>query len=306
MPLRKNKNPPEQGRGRRQVSQGGSPNPAFSYYTSRPSEVSRPRAVARQEQTETGKGRRLPHLPFAQLPFWFLVIIFAVCVLKVLLLSTNPKVEVVGKSTISASYLQPSSVYISAAHKLLASSLTNRTKLTVNLDGTARALEQQFPELQTVSLAVPLVGNRPIVYLQVAQPSLVLQTGHGNFALNKAGIVLAKLHALPTGVPLVVDQSTSTPHPGKQYLPGSTVSFVQTVAYQLAAAHLTISTFVLPAGAPYELDVRLEGQPYVIRCNLEEDAAVQSGAAIAIVQSLGSNIPGSYVDVRTPGRAYYK
>jgi len=303
---RKNKNAVEQGSTRRRVDRSGGPGPAFSYYSNRTPETPRERPQPRQEPSQTGKSRRLPRMVGSQLPLWLLMALAVVCVFKVLALGTSPKVIVVGKSSVSANYLQSTDIYATAAHKLLTSSITNRTKLTVNLDGTARALEHEFPELQTVSLGVPLVGSRPIVYVQVAQPSVVLQTTHGNYALNKAGLVLAKLQSVPSGVPLVVDQSGTTPKPGKQFLPSSTVAFVQTVQYQLAAAHMSISTFVLPPGSPYELDVHLAGQSYAVRCNLQADALTQSGAAIAVIQKLGTVTPANYIDVRVPGRAYYK
>lgn len=309
MRLKKNKEQPEQGRDRRQIRGTGVSNPAFSYYTNRTPEVSRDRLQTKQDLAkpgETGKSRRLPRSFLAQLPFWLLVVLAVVCVLKVLALSTNPKVIILGKSSVSANYLQSTDTYVAAAHKLLGGSITNRSKLTINLGGVAKAMEQQFPELQTVSLDVPLIGSRPIVYVQVASPSLVLQTTHGNFALNKSGLVLTGLRSLPTGVPLVVDQSGSTPKLGKQFLPSGTVAFVQTLAYQLAAAHLSVSTYVLPASSPYELDVRLEGQPYAIRCNLQGNATIQSGAAIATVQHLSTTVPANYIDVRVPDRVYYK
>jgi hypothetical protein len=221
------------------------------------------------------------------------------------MLNTNPKIVVIGKTAVSATYLQSSGTYAAAAHQLLAGSITNRSKLTVDLGGTASKLQQQFPELQTVSLGVPLISSRPIVYIQVAQPSLVLQTGHGNYALNSSGLVLARVQNLPNGVALLNDQSGNQPTPGKQYLPSSTVTFVQTVAYQLKSAHITVSTFVLPVSSPYELDVRLEGKPYMVRLNLTTDALTQSGAAIATINQLSAD-PASYLDVRVPGRVYYK
>ncbi|MEJ0073804.1 MAG: hypothetical protein WDN27_07110 [Candidatus Saccharibacteria bacterium] len=221
-------------------------------------------------------------------------------------LSTDPKVIVVGASAVSARYVQSADTYAAAAHKLLAGSITNRTKLTVNLNGVAAQLQKQFPELQTVSLTVPLASSRPIVYVQLAQPTAVVQTAQGNYALNASGIVLAPLKTLPPNVPLLVDQSGAAPAPGKQFLPGSTLAFVQTVAYQFDAAHLDASVFVLSSGSPYELDARLSGQTYTIRFNLEADATVQSGAAIATVQQLGDTVPSAYLDVRVPGRVYYK
>lgn len=304
---RKNKAQPRQGRARQPRHTERPASPAFSYYASRSPEVT-PRRSARHEAVEgkAGQGRRLPRVLLARLPFWLLLAVVVVCVAKLLFLSTNPKVIVLGQSTVTDTYLQSTATYAQAAHKLLAGSITSHTKLTADVNGTARALEREFPELQTVSLTLPLIGNRPIVYVQIAQPSVVLQVPQGNFAVNKAGIVLARLKSLPAGVLIVADQTAGVPQIGKQYLPGTTVDFIQTLAYQLRAAKLPVSVYVLPQASPYELDVRLEGQPYVIRCNLQADALRQSGAAIATIQQLGAAPPASYLDVRVPGRVYYK
>jgi hypothetical protein len=278
-------------------------NPAFSYYTSRPdsprvrSDVSRP-----APDSQKNPSLRL----MTQIPLVLLLVAALVCAGKLLLLGTDPKIIMLGKSDVSASYLKPNGTYQAAAAKLLASSVTSHTKITVNLDGTAAAMEKEFPELQAVSVTLPLVGNRPIVYAQVAQPSVIIQSVHGNYALNKYGLVLARVDRLPAGVAQLVDQSGVTIRPGQQYLPGSTITFIQTLDYQFTAAKLRVSAYVLPPNTPYELDVRLEGKPYVVRCNLAADAMMQSGAAIATIQQLGNTTPGTYLDVRVPGRVYYK
>lgn len=253
------------------------------------------------------KSRRVGRISPSSVPFWLLVALAAVSAGKILWLSTNPKIIVLGKTPVSANYLQSSTVYEDAAHRLLAGSITGHSKLTVNVGGTVAGMERDFPELQNVSMGIPLINSRPILYLQLAQPSLVLQSSHGNYALNSSGIVLARLQSIPAQVPMVVDQSNAMPNPGKQFLPSSTVNFIQTVAYQLAAAKLTVSTFVLPAASPYEVDARLNGKPYVVRYNLQADALTQSGVTVAAIQHLGNaTTPGEYIDVRVPGRAYYK
>lgn len=305
---RKKKIEPEQGSDRRQVQRGGGGRPAFSYYSSsrtpENTQTGRQIRTERPLQKEAEKGRQISRFS-PQLSFWLLVGLAVICLLKVLLLSTSPKVIVVGNTAVAKTYLQPVSTYETAAHKILNGSLTNRTKLTVNLDGAAAALQKEFPELQTVSLDVPLVGSRPIVYVQVAQPTVILQNPHGNYALNSGGVVLARLSNVPGGIPVVADQSGAMPRPGKQFLPSSEVAFIHTVAYQFKAAHMGITTFVLPANTPYELDVRPDGHAYIVRFNLQEDAMTQSGAAIATLQQVAQK-PASYIDVRVPDRVYYK
>jgi hypothetical protein len=301
---RKNNEQAEMDNTRRARQRPQPSSPAFSYYTSRTPDIrqrgSEPR-VDPLQQSNQPKRRIGPLIPAV-----LLSLVALVCAGKLVLLGTDPKIVVLGKNNVSALYLKSASTYEAAAQKLLGSSITNRTKITANLDGTAGGLKRQFPELQAVSVTLPLIGNRPIIYVEVAQPSVILQSAQGNYALNKSGLVLSRVQDIPAGIPLVVDQSSANPRPGMYYLPGSTISFISTVAYQLAAAKLSVSTYVLPPGSPYELDIRLEGQPYVARCNLVGDALTQSGVLIATLQHLGAATPANYIDVRVPDRVYYK
>lgn len=321
---RKTKDVPEQMPSRRQVQRGNT-SPAFSYYTSRISEpAERPKdnkankdkdkdkrkldkREQQQPQPEADKNKQASsHSVLASLSFWLLLIVVIVCVGKMLMLNTDPKIVIVGETATSSTYLQPTAAYEAAAKKILSGSIANRTKLTVDAEGLSQQLKQEFPELEDVSISIPLVNSRPVVYIQPTDPSLIAQTTQGNYALNKSGIVLTALRSLPSGIPVLVDQSGLVAHLGKPLMPSSTVSFVQTVLYQFTAAHLSITAFVLPGNSPYELDVRLGGKPYMIRFNLEADSLTQSGAAIATIQQLGSTNPSSYIDVRTPGKVYYK
>lgn len=292
----------------RQVQRSGGVNPAFSYYNRRsPHDVRHPEAGRPKPSKPRSNLRRyLLQTKWSAAPFWLLVGLIVLCGLKVLSLSTNPRVVIVGNSAVATRYLQPSNVYASAAHKLLTRSITNRSKITVNLEGTALQLQREFPELQTVSLGMPLISNRPIVYVQPAQPSVIVQNGSGVYALNQNGVVLSKLPAPVGNTPIAIDQTDGRILVGKQYLPSSTVVFVQTLTYQLNAAHMPISTLTLPSSAPYEIDFHVSGQTFTVRCNLAADATVQSGAVIATVQHLGNHVPANYLDVRTPGRVYYK
>ena len=299
----KNKKSTEQGSApNRRVQRSGGVSPAFSYYSN--NRGGEP--VSARQGMPSGPEPAKRRFASAQFSLWLLVAVGVACFTKVLWLSTNPEVVVIGNNAVSGTYLQSNQVYADAARDLLRSSITNRSKLTANLNGTAREMEREFPELQAVSLGVPLISSRPIVYIQVAQPSVILQTGHGNYALNSSGVVLAKLRSLPADVPLLADQSGGKPEPGKQYLPSSTISFVKTVTYQLKAANITAEVFTQPPQSPYQLDVRLQGAPYYLKFNLQADAMTQSGAAVATIQQLGGSLPAGYIDVRVPGRVYYK
>jgi hypothetical protein len=281
--------------------------PTFSYYANRTSE--RPGDGPQDRQPSgagtPGGGRRRRRRLVSQVPFWLVLVLAVVCAGKLLLLSNDPKIVVVDDAAVS--YLQKPDVYAAAAKQVFAGDVTNHVKLTADLNGMAAQLEQRFPELEAVSVATPFIGSRPIVYVVPAQPNLVLRTTTGAYAVNKMGVVLAEL---PAGVSLdaleVTDKSGVQPTPGKQILPSSTVRFIQMVAFQLEHAKQSIISITLPEGSSYEVAVQLADKPFVVRFNLQADARQQAGAALATLERLGGAGPNEYLDVRTPGRVYYR
>lgn len=299
----------EQGRTSRRSMVQGQGNPAFSYYR-RPEAASAEVVRNREQRFETNNeaATKKPNhrWQLTNLPAWLLLVVVTVCVVKVLTLGTEPKVIILGKTDITDIYGHNANEYATAMHSILSHSMANRTKLTADLSGSSSQLERQFPELQDASMTVPIIGNRPIVYVQLAEPALIVQSPKGTYALNSDGVVLAKLLNTLPNVPVVADESGTTPSLGKQLLPGTTASFIRSIAYQLKSAKLTVSVFVLPRSSPYEMDVRLEGAKYVIRMNLVESPLEQSGAIVATIQHLSNNLPSQYIDVRVSGRAYFK
>jgi hypothetical protein len=171
---------------------------------------------------------------------------------------------------------------------------------------------QQFPELSSVSVTLPLFSKRPIVYIQTTQPALTLAARDGSFIIGANGKALLRADQLPStnklSIPQVNDQSGLEVKVNQQALSSVDVSFIQTVVGQLAARHFTVASMVLPAGAS-ELDVKLDGQPYTVKFNLESgDARQQAGTFLATQSKLASQhiTPAEYIDVRVDGRAYYK
>ncbi|MGH7241431.1 MAG: hypothetical protein ACREGB_03995, partial [Candidatus Saccharimonadales bacterium] len=69
-----------------------------------------------------------------------------------------------------------------------------------------------------------------------------------------------------------------------------------------------VESMALPPAA-YELDVKPAGVGYFVKFNMHEDTArQQAGTFLAVRERLVSQgvTPGSYIDVRLDGRAYYK
>ena len=282
---------------------------------------------ARRSGTERNTGRQAPGGEDATAPpahrkrfghFWLqraglviLLLAILVSAVNVLSLSTDPKVVPL-TTTASQTLLRPTAVYETAASQQLGGSIWNRNKITLDTSGLSRQLLNQFPELSGVSVTIPLLAHRPLVYVEAVQPALILVTSNGSFIIDTGGKALSGASS-PTSLnqpqlPLLTDQSGLRIQPNHQALPAADISFIQTVLAQLSAKQVTVSGMTLPAAAS-ELDVHLSGQPYFVKFNLESsNARGQAGTFLATIAQLRrQNItPGQYIDVRVDGRAYYK
>ena len=287
-------------------------NRTFSYYASR-------------SQTDLNVGREAAQSkpPLRRLPGkvqkirrhfgWLLVGILALgVVMYEMQLSTDPKI--VSLSEVSDEpFLQQTSVYEAAASKLFKSSATNRNKLTVNSAKIAADLEKAFPELDDVSVSLPMVGDQATVYIHPANPSMVLVSQNGSFVLDDQGRALATAGAQVSSLrlPSVTDQSGLQVAVGKAALPRSATQFISDVVAQLKAQRISVQSMTLPS-ASSELDVYIAGEPYFVKFNIhnssQESAKVQAGTYVAMKKWLEGQriVPGQYVDVRIEGRAYYK
>lgn len=289
-------------------------NRTFSYYASRSQnefnlgrEAIQNKPPARRIPSKLQKLRRHSGL-------FFLAVVGLIFVVFEMQLSAVPKV--VALTNVSdAPFLQSTDVYQREAAKLFQSSLSNRNKFTVNAPAIESALQAKFSELKDVSVALPILGHQPVVYVQPASPALILAADNGTFVIDENGRALIKADATTQldnfKVPTVTDQSGLQLRLGKQALAHATTTFIQTVIRQLQAQHISIKAMTLPA-ASSELNVYITGQPYFVKFNLQDAspsaANVQTGTFLALKQHLqdARKTPGQYIDVRLPGRAYYK
>lgn len=241
-----------------------------------------------------------------------LLLIVLVVIISLLGLSRTPKVALLDfNSPIKLSNEQKTK-YQAYATKLLASSIWNSNKLTLNSSGIDAGMLSKYPEISNASLNVSLFGRQPILYIEPAQPALILVESNGAFAVDTSGRAMFKAstpQALNLGnVPILTDQSNLRAKVQHLVLPTTDIAFIQMVIGQLANKNFRVSSMTLPATSS-ELDVYLTGQAYYIKFNLENnDPRQQAGTFLATIAHLSSqNItPSKYVDVRVDGRSYYQ
>ncbi|HSX53289.1 MAG TPA: hypothetical protein VLF90_02890 [Patescibacteria group bacterium] len=277
--------------------------PAFSYYAHRSRSEEQ---GGRQMATKRPRANPWWH----QVPSYIALGVIVVCLIYSLLLSSNAKV-IVPVASPDTVFLRSPETYQKATQSLLSHSFLNKNKITIDSSGIAHQLEQQFPELQQVSITLPLIGHRPLVYIQPIPPALTLISKNGLYVVDERGravIAADKVNKLASlQLPVVTDQSGLEVGVGKPVLSGSDVEFIMTVTGQLKAQKLALQSLILPPQAA-ELDLRLSGQPYLVKLNLKADAKQQMGTFLAVKKQLETNkqAPAQYIDVRVDGRAYYQ
>ncbi len=288
----------------------GRPAPNLSYHSRRTDEdLNTGRKIQRTESLKALSFKRM--LWFHRVILIAVVLVVFIGILVSLRLSSDAQISLESNDT-SGLFAQYHSAYQTAVQSMFASSVWNHNKITVNTDQISQKLMTEFPELTDVSITIPFLGHQPTVYVNISQPALVLNDNKGSYVLDNSGKVLVNNDSSSSfetlNLPKVSDQSGLVLQRNHQALPSSYVSFIQTVVAQLQAKQDIVSSLTLPP-ATNELDVRLVGQPYIIRFNLENnDPRQQAGTFLAVQANLKSqnSTPSQYVDVRVDGRAYYQ
>ena len=281
-----------------------------------------PTYYSKRLDQEANVGRQVPRHQSAKpnqniTQFWLqrsgLAVLLVVCFVSVIYalnLSSNARLIILKSS--GSSFLHSQSTYQTAADSILSKSIWSHNKITINTDDISRQLGNQFPELSSVNVVLPLLAHRPVIYLTPAQPSMIIVGSNGTFLLDTSGkalLAVVDIKAVANlKLPTLIDQSGLKLAVNQRALSSNDISFIQTVIAQLTAKNITVTGLRLPV-ASRELDVNIAGQPYFVKFNLQNgDALLQSGTFLATQTHLVSQsiTPAQYIDVRVPGRAYYQ
>jgi len=237
-------------------------------------------------------------------------IIVLIAAYDVLHISNNPQVITVYPDNQPTLPINNLSEFESSS-KSLFSGIWNMNKITVNTVDIENKLKTSYPNLESISISIPLLSSRPKIYIEPALPSFVLKsTDNKYYSLDVNGRAIAEASsssALGNNYAIIDDNSGVSVKLNQQVLPSSYITFMETVLAQLKAKGIYISLFTLPPQTQ-ELDANVVGEPYFIKFNLQEnDPRQQAGTFIATQKLLKSqNItPTRYIDVRVDGRAYY-
>lgn len=243
------------------------------------------------------------------LPTYVACLMFVSAFVYVLSLSSDPRVVVEQRPGIVQ---RDEATYATEVKSLWNRSIRNHSKITTDTISTRQAILENYRELADVRIQLPLVGRRATIVLVPAAPILQIQAQNGLYYVDNKGKALVDTSRVEStnSVPTVQDDSVLNVDPGKSVLPQYQVSLIVQLNAELRAANLSVQSLTLSDKSVNQLDVRLVGQAYYIKVQMEQDSDIRQivGAYLAVRKKLDADNtrPGEYVDVRIPEKVFYK
>jgi hypothetical protein len=248
-------------------------------------------------------------------PTYIAAIVIVFSLAYSLTLTTNPRF-ISASSRSSQTGLRSEADYQAASAQVFSRSWLYRFKLTFDARGLERQLQDEFPEFSDVAITVPLLGRRPVVVVQYAQPKILFtSTAGASYVLDQTGRAMIEASKFTSDTADLLPVADQTGYPielGKQALSTDNVDFILAYTKLLTDSpqKLIVKEVRLPAQAN-QADFYLVGKDLrakYFRTSMQEDAATQAGTTLATYEYITETRPtvAEYIDVRVPGRAYYK
>lgn len=219
-------------------------------------------------------------------------------------LDSNAQIKVEG----ARSFPRDNAEYEHTVQDALKSSVLNRNKLTLNSKALEEKVKSAYPEIRLVEVKTSLLRHRPVIVVQLAEPTVRLVTPSSVYVLDEEGRALfdASRQTAAFNVDQLTPINDNSGHQidiGKPAVTELQIAYVREVIGQFKSKNIPIEKMKLEGGG-LELHVTLKDVNHFIKFSFLADARTSSGAYIALREK---NVPISqYVDVRIPDRAYVK
>lgn len=288
---------PETRRSRiRTASEQSSKKTSLTYYRSgKPNTNSSPFEKDKKPKNKIGK-------IFSRLLDFSILAVVILCLVYSLMVKADPTID------LNSEVYRNTVTYKKFATQQL-QQLKNHSKLTLDDAKIINSLQKKLPEISSANIELPLFSQTPTVHINVSSPAFFINSAGSIYIVDSKGTAVARASEFPNikNLPLLKDETGFTVAKGEQVIGAGSVDFIKTLAAQSKKANVQIASLTLPSLAQ-ELDLRTTDQPYFVKFYLNGDAMQQTGQFLATRKQLQqSNIhPAEYLDVRVPGKIFYK
>lgn len=260
--------------------------------------------ISRKDESKPRETVRQSSAKASSIPTYLAIIVIITSLLYSSFISSTPIVLVPSQQG-----LRDKSFYQQQASEVISHSIFNKSKFTFDSRSFKEQLMTLSPEVDDVTVHIPLTGRKLVVGLVFERPAYVFTVSGKDYVVGANGVILAEAKDVTTtareNLRILEDKAPLTVSVGKPVLLTSDIAFIDTVYAELTAKGTVIDKMVLPQGAG-ELYVYVKDNNYFIKLSLSGDARQQAGAYSAVMKTLGDAKPNEYVDVRVGERVFVK
>ncbi|MBP9826967.1 cell division protein FtsQ/DivIB [Candidatus Saccharibacteria bacterium] len=187
----------------------------------------------------------------------------------------------------------------------LAANPVQKNILFTDTASLAEAIEKRQPTLSNLTIQRTFLLKLRLTVRETT-PLLIWQSGNDLWLLGEDGRILAPAKAGERGLGLIVDTAQITVKPGDKVSDAVFVSFTRTIISEMKRRTIELETAYIES-TTRELKLRLKSG-VVVRTDTSRGPGEQLDAYQATVQtSQRTKEPiTEYVDVRIPGKTFYK
>lgn len=239
--------------------------------------------------------------------------VFAVVLLVVLALmyclasQTIMSVDVTAPHTTTRLSRADTDRYAKLVDAYLAGRPGERFLFTLDQKQLSDYMQREAPEIDSVNVGASFGLGHAKLELELRTPTASWQVGSRRYYVDTAGRTFERNYYAE---PLVViqDQSGIRAEAGQQIASQRLLSFIGQIVAGAQAYNLQpIQQVIIPPGVLREIDIVLDGRGYRFRLSVERDPAGQVGDLASAIKYLDTKkLTPQYVDLRAPGKAYYR
>lgn len=197
--------------------------------------------------------------------------------------------------------------YSASAEIIIKSKFTNKTKITFDYLEFEKTMKDKHPEIKSISTSFAIFGGRPVVRLSFYEPALLVTSLGKTWVVDARGVAIDEYSSSVSSLPKVIDEIGVPIEIGGTIISSQDVAFISKIEKIAKEKGIVVEKYTTP-NLPKQIDVKVAGEGYYTKFNLNEDPAVQIGTWLVARDNLIKNnqVPAEYMDIRALEKVYWK
>lgn len=197
--------------------------------------------------------------------------------------------------------------YSASAETIIKSKFTNKTKITFDYLEFEKTMKDKHPEIKSISTSFAIFGGRPVVRLSFYEPALLVTSLGKTWVVDARGVAIDEYSSSVSSLPKVIDEIGVPIEIGGTIISSQDVAFISKIEKIAKEKGIVVEKYTTP-NLPKQIDVKVAGEGYYTKFNLNEDPAVQIGTWLVARDNLIKNnqVPAEYMDIRALEKVYWK